>query len=88
MDKLKIIKTMVFMLTFCMVFALCLLVGRVVEKNNHKPFEIKISNVKEAKIDKFKINGNYAYIKTSDQIHVVDIESGTYKGMIFVTEDK
>ena len=88
MDKLKIIKAMVLMLTFCMVFVLCLLVGKVFEKNSYKPFEIKISNAKDTKIDKFKINGNYAYIKTSDQIHVVDIESGTYKGMIFVTEDK
>ena len=88
MDKLKIIKTMVFILTFCMIFALCLLVGKVFEKSTSKPIEVKISGIKDAKIDNFKISENFIYIQTSNKIHIIDVKKGNYKGMIFVTEDK
>ncbi|MBE6451091.1 MAG: hypothetical protein E7016_03915 [Alphaproteobacteria bacterium] len=88
MDKLKIIKTAVFVLTFCMFFILCLLVGKAFEKKGAKPFEIGLPNVAGKKFDDVKLMGDYVFLQLSNQVHVVDVKNGTYKGVIFVTEDK
>ncbi|MBQ8869940.1 MAG: hypothetical protein IJ019_01015 [Alphaproteobacteria bacterium] len=88
MDKLKIIKTTVFVLTFFVFFVLCLLVGKVLEKKTAKPFEIQVKNVAGAQIDNIKAVADYVYVQSSNQVHVVDVKNGTYKGVIFVTEEK
>lgn len=88
MDKLKIIKTAVFMLTFCMIFVLCLLTDKVFEQKTSKPFEINITNVTGAKINNMTTSADYLYLQSSNQIHIIDVKKGVYKGTILVTEDK
>ena len=88
MDKLKIIKTAVFILTFCVFFVLCLLAGKVFEKNTAKPFTIELPNVEGKSFDDIKLMGDYICLRLSNQVHIVDVKNGTYKGVIFVTEDK
>lgn len=86
MNKLKIMKILVFLLTFLMVFMLCLLVNRVVVKKDIQNFEIHLQGAK--KIDNFSVEGDYGYVVTSDTVYVVNIKKGKYKGFITTREEK
>lgn len=82
MDKLKIVKMLVFLLTFLVFFTLCLLVNKAFISKNAKPFEMMLET-KGAKIDGFDINGDYGYILAGNTIYVVDVKKSVYKGSIF-----
>ena len=87
MDKLKIVKTIVALLTFGVVFVFCLLISQTVASNKNKAFDINIKNAQNSVIDSFSANGKYVYIKTLNQLHVVDVDKGVYKGVIYVKGD-
>lgn len=87
MDKFKTIKILVFMLTFLMVFVLCLLINRVFVKKSTKPFEITLAT-KGENFDFFKVEGDYVYVYNANKIHIVDAKKGVYKGLISTTGEQ
>lgn len=83
MDKLKIIKMLVFMLTFFIVFSLCILTQKAIKKRNNVSYDIKLSSL-SSKIDGFEISNDYGYVLSANKIFVIDLKNGTYKGSISV----
>ncbi len=81
MDKFKTIKILVFMLSFLMVFVLCLLINRIFVKKSTKPFEIALA-IEGKNFDFFKVEGDYVYVYNANKIHIVDVKKGIYKGLI------
>ena len=83
MDKIKMIKALVFVLTFFIVFVLCFLFEKVIGGKSTKTFDIKLEGI-NSKIDSFKISDKYIYVMSSDKLYVIDVENGIYKGSISV----
>lgn len=84
MDKLKLIKTIVFTLTFLLVFGSLMLMGTLYSKTRSSaklPEQINLEEPAGSRIRKFDISGSLLYIKVSDgglsdRIIIYDTDKG------------
>ena len=82
MDKLKIVKVMVFFMTFCLVFLLCIAINKVMLNKRQQTFDIKIENIVNYDKDNFYVAGDYAFITSSEKIYVINVNQGILRGTI------
>lgn len=87
MDKLKIVKGLVFVMTFCLVFLLCIAINKVTLNKNQQTFDITLENVVEYKSDNFYATGDYVYISSEQKIYVIDVNQGILKGTISLRKE-
>lgn len=66
MDKLKLVKTVVFVITFLLVFGSLTLLGLLYQKSHHRPLATSITSSlgqpAGSTIASFKIDGNEVYL--------------------------
>lgn len=86
MDKLKLVKTVVFVITFLLVFGSLTLLGLLYQKSHRRPLTTSItSNFNQpagSTIDSFKIDGNEVYLLIknggqSDRLIIYNRETDT-----------
>lgn len=82
MDKLKIVKGLVFCMTICMAFLFCIAINKVISNKTQQTFDIKLKNVINYQKENFYASGNYAYIISSNKIYVINVEQGILKGTV------
>lgn len=86
MDKLKIIKTAVFLLTFCLIFLLCFAVSQIIlkTKGQKQAFEISLP-VLNSRIDGMAAEGNRLYIATDvPAVYVINLKDKMLEGTIYL----
>ena len=84
MDKLKLVKTIVFILTFLLVFGSLMLIGTIFKKTktlSRLPKEINLQEPAGSRISKLQTKDNLLYLtvtdgRTSDRIIIIDTTSG------------
>ena len=86
MNKLKLIKTLFFLLMFLIVLVLTFIIKTAFVNKKDKPFEVTIEATVD-RIENLDISGNYAYMTVANKIHIVDVKNGVYKGVISVKGD-
>lgn len=86
MDKLKIIKTIVFVLTFLMVFLLCLVLTKIMVKSGQKRMFYTISlDVSQSEGDyRFLSDGSRLYVSAGRKIHIISLADKVYEGIVIL----
>ena len=87
MNKLKIVKGLVFFMTFVIIFLLCLAIQKVMVNKKQQTFDIEIENIVEYTSDNFSVAGDYAYITSAKKIYVIDVNKGILKGTISLRKE-
>ena len=86
MDKLKIIKTVVCVLTFIVVFLLCFAVSKVISRVNHsQSFNITVF---DTQIREISSSNDYLYILGRESIHVINTSEHRLVGEISLNKEK
>lgn len=90
MDKLKIVKIAVFLLTFCLIFLLCFAVSQIILKTNRQNQAFKISlPAANSRIGKMMAEGNRLFIATdAPAIYIVNLQDKTLEGVIYLNGEQ
>lgn len=86
MDKLKIIKTTVFFLTFCMVFLLCFLITKIIIQCGQEQdfYTIKLDILPSQKEYNLLSDGRRLYISADKKIHIINLSDKIYEGVVIL----
>ena len=90
MDKLKIVKAAVFLLTFCLIFLLCFAISRVILKTNrqNQMFEISLPAT-NSRIGKMMAEGNRLFIATdAPAVYIVNLQDKTLEGVVYLNGEQ
>ncbi len=84
MDKLKIIKLLVFVLTFCTFFVLCLILTKIMLKSEQGTdfYTINLETTSSDKVFDVLSDGKRLYVTTDSKIHVIDMRDKVYEGVV------
>lgn len=84
MDKLKIIKTVVFILTFCTVFLLCLILTKLMVKSGQQDNFYIISLETGTREENYNLlsDGKRLYVAVGRKIHIISLADRTYEGVV------
>ncbi len=84
MDKLKIIKTVVFILTFCTVFLLCLVLTKLMIKSGQQEnfYTIGIETGIPEESYNLLSDGKRLYIAAGRKIHIISLADKAYEGVV------
>jgi hypothetical protein len=81
MDKIKVAKGLVFVLTFGIVFLLCCLVIQIGRKQTNEPYRVEL-NVSGRKARTVAATDKYLIVSDKNLLSVFDLETGRLKGNI------
>ena len=86
MDKLKIVKIAVFLLTFCLIFLLCFAVSQIILKSNRPAQAFKISlPAANSRVSGMLAEGNRLFIATDiPAVYVVNLKDASLEGTIYL----
>lgn len=83
MDKLKILKSVVFLMTFCIALLLCFAVVKVASRNVDNPSVLDLKAAGESKIASAFAQDNRLFLTVDNkQILIVDLNKMTLTGTI------
>lgn len=83
MNKLKFVKIVVFLLTFAIVFLLCLGMGHIMKRNSKNHFTINLELAPNVQIKNMVAEGDYLFVASDEErIYVIDVQKGKTKGEI------
>lgn len=83
MNKLKFVKIVVFLLTFAIVFLLCLGMGQIMKRNSKNNFTINLELAPNVHIKNMVAEGDYLFVASDEErIYVIDVQKGKTKGEI------
>ncbi len=90
MDKLKIIKIIVFVLTFFMVFVSCLILTKITLKSEQEADFYTINLEESSSVAGFTTlsDGQRLYVTTKDKIHIINTGDGRYEGVVILKEQE
>ena len=90
MNKLKIVKAAVFLLTFCLIFLLCFAVSQIILKTNRQNQAFKISlPAANCRISHMTAEGNRLYIATeTPAVYVVNLKDKILEGTIYLNGEQ
>lgn len=89
MDKLKFIKSLVFVLTFSIIFLLCLGATKVIQNNHKTQNDINLGLEENTKIEQIHVNNDKLYLLTDKQnIHIIDLKKGQKERTIYLSGSK
>lgn len=84
MNKLKFIKTVVFILTFCIVFLLCAAVSKIIQNRHQPKAKIELTLDSDTKILQFQVAEDKLFLLTDQQkIYVIDLNQGKKESTIY-----
>ncbi len=94
MDKLKLVKTIVFILTFLLVFGSLMLIGTIFKKSKtqpHLPEEINLQEPAGSRISNIQTKDNLLYLTISDggladRIIIFDTTTGQKISTIYLNQ--
>lgn len=87
MDKLKFVKIVVFLLTFCIVFLLCAAVANVIQKQTSAAYETELFSDPNAKISQILPEQDKLFIVTDqNNIHIINVKDGQLIGRIYLAK--
>ncbi len=87
MDKLKIVKIAVFLLTFCLIFLLCFAVSQIILKTNRQNQAFKISlPAANSRICNITAEGGRLFIATeAPAVYVVNLKDKVLEGTVYLS---
>lgn len=90
MDKLKIVKIAVFLLTFCLIFLLCFAVSQIILKTNRQNQAFKISlPAANSRISNITAEGGRLFIATeAPAVYVVNLQDKVLEGTIYLNGEQ
>lgn len=90
MNKLKIVKAAVFLLTFCLIFLLCFAVSQIILKTNRQNQAFKISlPAANSRISHMMSEGNRLFIATeTPAVYIVNLQDKILEGTIYLNGEQ
>lgn len=89
MDKLKFVKIVVFLLTFGIVFLLCLGITKIIKSRTAESFDVSLDLPEGAQISHIFANEHQLYLVTDqNQIHIINVKNGGLHGVIHLGGSK
>lgn len=83
MDKIKIFKGLVFLMSFGIAFLLCLGTIRLLNKNSNPTYTLNLDVPEGTKISRLSVTDKNLVVETDqNQIRIINIETGSLKGTV------